>query len=256
MPPTKLEPMKYLYSILIIAIVSTLITFYMLRPEKQPVNDDIALTINDHHLTKKLLQEQAQSSGYQQDNTEEFLDSFITRELLIQEAQNQAIDKEPSFRKALKTFYEHSLIKVLMDRKVQSIDVQVTDNDVDLYLSSYGKNITFSRFPVTETYPKTILYDQGKQTTALFDDLAEPLKVTLSSMKVGDIKEQFRTSNTRQAIRLDKVGPSGPTTVTPVTRKIAAQMILDLKKEEEISNWINELRSKASIQIHHEKKQP
>lgn len=245
--------MKYLYSILIIIFVSTLITVYVLWPERLVIQNDVVLSINGHQFTQKLIDELAQNSSDQIDNQNQIPDSLITRELLIQEARKQAIDQEPGFRKTLKTFYEQSLIKLLMDRKVGSIDTQVTEKEIDTYLAGYGNYFTFSKFPVSDTFPKKILYDKGEQTTALFDDLAEPLKLTLSSMNVGELKEQFRTSNTRLAIRLDKIEPSGLPTKPLINRKIAENMLLEFKQEEIVNTWIGELRSKASIQIYNEK---
>ena len=248
--------MKYLYIILVIVLASSVLTFYTLVPGKKLVTDDIGMTINGHQLTNKLIQKEMHADQFNPGNTEELLDSFITRELLIQEAQDQAIDKDPGFRKALKTFYEQSLIKVLMDRKYQTLNVKTTEQDIDTYLANYGKQITFTRFPVTDSSPKKILDDQGKQATAPFDDLAEPLKLLLSSMTIGETKIQISTSYSQQAIRLDKIEPSDSSTPVSISRKIVAQMILEFKKEEQITQWINDLRAKASIQIHNKKRQP
>lgn len=246
--------MKYLYIILIIILAVTAHTVYTLWPEKEVAQNDAVVTINGHSLTRELLRNQAHGSSYHEDD-KALLDSLITRELLIQEAQNQEIDKEPGFRKALKTYYEQSLIKILMDRQYGKASATVTDEETNRYLGNYGKKFTYTQFPMTESYPPKILIEQGVPTKVLFDDLSDSMKMILSSMKPGETKELVNDLDAREAVRLDKITPTGAIkSFDPAERQAVEEMLIEFKKQQDINSWIRELRSKASIQVHTEKK--
>jgi hypothetical protein len=242
--------MKYLIIILGIICTATLLTLYFVWPEK-PINaTNIAVTVNGHDLAKTTVTAEGARAGYHSEDYAEVLDSAITRELLIQEAQRQDIDKEESFRVSLKTFYEESLIKTLMDRQNDMPKVEVNDSEIDHFLSLFGKMVTFTRLPVTTSHPKIPSSDQGPQNEVLFDDLAEPLKFLLSCLKPGEYAMKFDTGSEQYAVRLDKLTPAVNMPTTTPQRDQVRKMLEEHKCQQQIANWLYELRNKASITIH------
>ncbi len=247
--------MKYLLTIVAIVCALTLLTVYFLWPEKQPPASSIAVTVNGHALSKSAIAEEGKKHGYHSEDLSEQVNSVITRELLIQEAQRLKIDQEQSFRKSLKEFYEQSLIKTLMDRKYNEISITVDDSEIDNYLSLFGKKVTFTRLAVTSEPPYAVTSEEGLQNEVVFDDLAESLQPILASLTPGMHTIKFDTGSEIYAIRLDKVKDAADTngfTGQPPDRDHIKMILEEYKRQENISIWLNELRNNASITINSE----
>ncbi len=243
--------MKYLTAILAIICVVTLLTLYFVWPEKPIDAANVAVTINGHNLAKTTVVAEGERTGYHDEkNYEALLDSAITRELLIQEAQRRNLDKEESFRKSLKSFYEESLIKNLMDRQYRDPKVDVSESEIDAYLAMYSHIVTFTRLPVTASFPKVPASKEGPRNEVLFDDLAEPLKFLLFRLKPGEFAIRYDTGSEQYAIRLDKVTPANGMVTAKPDRVRVKQLLEGGKRQQRIFDWLNELRNKASITIH------
>jgi hypothetical protein len=243
--------MKYLITILAIICAVTMLTLYFVWPDQVMDTKNVAVTINGHDLAKSTVATEGARAGYHgQDDYAELLDSAITRELLIQEAQRQNLDKEESFRIALKTFYEESLIKTLMDREYRMPEVKVNNAEINAYLSMFAQMVTFTRLPVTTSDPKVPASEEGPQNDVLFDDLAEPLKFLISGLKLGEYAIKVDTGNEQYAIRLDKVTPVIGMMVKKPERDHVRRILEECKRQQQISDWLKELRNKASITIH------
>ena len=242
--------MKYIITILVLFCAATLGTLYVVWPKEVVDTTNVAVTVNGHNLAKKTVTETGETNGYHSEEYSDLLDSAITRELLIQEAQRQKLDKEESFRLSLKTFYEESLIKTLMDRQYVQPAAEITDAEVEAYLSYFGKKVIFSRLGVVDNHVVVAADNETTQNEVLFDDLAESMKIILSGLSPGEYAIQFDTGNEQYAIRLDKVGDiSEKTTIRPDHQRVK-NMLEEYKQQKNIENWLNELRNKASITIH------
>ncbi len=242
--------MKYITIILVIICSATLLTLYFVWPDKPMDTANVAVTINGHKLAKTTVAAEGARAGYHSADHTALLDSAITRELLIQEAQRLKLDKEESFRLSLQTFYEESLIKTLMDRQYAGPTIAVSETEIDAYLALFGKVVTFTRLPVDTSSIPVPTSDQGPQNEVLFDDLAEPLKFLLSGLKPGEYAMKFDTGSEQYAIRLDAITPSSALPTTVPKREQIRQLLADYKRQQQIANWLNELRNKASITIH------
>lgn len=176
--------MKYLVTIFVLVALSSAVTLYFLWPSEPVSSQDVALRVNGHPMSQKQIDEQSREQGYHGGTPQDQIDSLVTRQLLIQEAQRLGIDKEEGFRKALKLYYEQSLIKVLTDRKMATLTIDVSEEDIDRYLSCSGKKYTFTQTPVERGNK---LETQGTQKTVLFDDLSESMRFLLSSLKPGRV---------------------------------------------------------------------
>jgi hypothetical protein len=242
--------MKYLITILSIVGVITAISLFVLWPKNQQLDADIAVTVNGHNLSRAALADNDRKSSYHNDSKDELLDSAITRELLLQEAQRQAIDKEASFRTALTSFYEQSLIKILLDRQYNKTQVHVAEEEIDNFLACFGKRVIFSRLTVADTTSSNISSKQGQQTSAIFDDLAAPVQVLLASLKPGGFAIKYDTGSDQYAIRLDSIVDTIDANNALPDRDAVQQLLIDHKREQQINIWLNDLRKSASITIH------
>jgi len=242
--------MKYIITILVIICAAASVTIYFVWPEKAADTTNVAVTVNGHDLAKSRVETAGETKGYHSEDYADLLDSAITRELLIQEAQRKDIDKEESFRVSLKTYYEESLIKTLMDRQYSKPTNTITNAEVDTYLSYFGKTVTFSRSPIVDHELLVSAEVTAPQNEVLFDDLAEPMKILLSSLKPGEYAVKFDTGNEQYAIRLEKVGGISETITALPDREHVKVMLKEYKQQQQIDNWLYELRNKASITIH------
>ncbi len=239
--------MKYLVILLTIVCGASLVTLFFVWPTHHLPPKGVVVTVNGHALTKSAIMDQQTALARPGSDYSELLDSAITRELLLQEAQHQHIDQEESFRKTLKNFYEQSLIKILLDREYRRMQVQVSEAEIDRYLSLFGKKITFTRIPLADGTAKTAITAKAVENEVLFDDLADSMRYILSSLKPGEQMVEYDTDNERYAIRLDQVTPAQGTISSLPKRDKVRKLIDDNKRQVQIGSWLDTLRQKASI---------
>ncbi len=241
--------MKYLYYILAIVIGAALLSLFFLQPEQEILEKDILFTINKQDYSREMVTSQYSKFGYHSGSTSEMIDTAITRELLIQEAQRQEIDREPDFRSALKDYYENGLIKILLDRKNETIKIDVTDKDIDQYISFLNTLVTFTRLDQVPESDQEATRATGLSTTSLFDDLAMPLQLLLSTLSPGFFKVKFDTGHEQYAIRLDKIQSTEKEANPAPDRENIRRILGDYKREQIMNQWYTDLKNRASITI-------
>lgn len=237
--------MKYLIAILCILTALTLVTIVIIWPEGRTHPDEGVVTINNHTLTRQDILDYKDSTTHHGSN-DEFIDEIITKQLLIAEAQRRKIDKERAFRLALKTFYEHSLIKILMERVTTSIEAEITDAEVENYLTSFGKTFTFYTLQTDGKTTLDTIMAEGKRYSTKFDNLSGQLQQALAGMEPGETTTTFVTGNEKIAIHLEKIG--GATSESQnFDKEMIRKKLRQTKIEKQVNSWIEELREQATI---------
>lgn len=240
--------MKYIYYIIAIFIIFSAIIGYQLVSERVSFKK-AALRINDETITIDDF-DRLYSTRSSDTVKSDFVNSLITKELLIQESQKEGIDKEESFRRSIQNFYEQSLIKLLMDRKFASLQISVSESDVDKYVSlSKGKlYLTVFSFD-NEDEAKKAGAGNGESKKVYLEDLSENLRSSLIPLREGEMTEPVKNGEKFIKIRLDRIEMT-PTRVAPVVdREMIKKMLVDAKKEKMINDWIADLKKKSSIKI-------
>jgi hypothetical protein len=245
--------MKYLFILLSIVLAITAASFFFIRPEQPLPKKDILVTINGHDISRNDIREEART-GSRLDSGNDFLDSVIAKQLLIEEAQKLDIDKEPSFRKELQEYYEQSLIKILLERQNSSIKIEISDVEIDNYLNSFGKTYTFMLLKAKEPPSIDTIKKKGQLHSVPFEDLSENLRLTLSTLKPGEMAMTFETGNENTAVLLERTEGT-PQPQGSIDRDKIRKNLSDHKRGQHINSWINELRKKASVTIHKQKEQ-
>jgi hypothetical protein len=243
--------MKYLFILLTIVLAISAATFFFVRPEQPQQKKDILVTINGHGISRSDIREEGRAGSHHESNSD-FLDSVISKQLLIEEAQKLDVDKEPSFRKELKDFYEQSLIKVMLERKNASLQVLASDQEIDNYLNSFGMTYTFMLIKTPGPPSVDILKSKGQHHSARFEDLSENLRLALSTLKPGETAMEFETGNENTAILLEKIEGTAEKNAS-IDREKIRKILEEHKRRQLINNWINELRKKATVTIHKQK---
>ena len=79
------------------------------------------------------------------DTEQDQLDIIIDRKLIIQEAVEKGLARQDSFVETIKTFWEQTLIRELIDFKKKEFQnyLYVTDNEIKKYYENLGKRLTF-----------------------------------------------------------------------------------------------------------------
>lgn len=237
--------MKYLIIIFSIISAASVISFFFFFSTQQPPASETVVSINGYPLTRQVIQKYKDKDIHHGDNAD-FISEMITKQLLIAEAQRLGIDKEPSFRAALKTFYEHSLIKIVLDRVEKDTQVSITEEEVDRYINSFGKIYTFYTYNTSETVKGEIIKTEGKLYSSRFDDLGDHVQYVLASLRPGDSAISYITGNEKLAVYLEKIeGESNPS--HNLSRKKIKEQLRRIKVEAAVNSWIQDLRDNASI---------
>jgi hypothetical protein len=227
--------MKYLFIILSFVVLSTMLTVFFLWPTNSEDSSQGAARNPDH----------PQEKSYHQSESDERSSASKTRQLLVQEAQRVGIDKEDSFRKSLKEYYEQSLVKVLTDRKLAEIEVSVSEDDIDRYLSCSGKTFTFTRFLEEEG---KVEQQNGYHSTVCFDDLSATLRLMMANLQPGESAKQFETGTETGVIRLDKIEVPDGLEAVAYDRDRIREQLENYQRSLEIDRWVNALQKKHSLQ--------
>jgi hypothetical protein len=251
-PVKKTQPsrdtMKYLFIILAIVLAVTGATLLSFWPNQPKEKTDVLVTINGHDISRSDIRT-GDVPGSHHESHSDFLDSVITKELLINEAQKQNIDKEANFRKELKDYYEQSLIKILTERESASFHIQISDQEIENYLNCFGKTYTFLLLKSRQLPSLDDLKKKGTPHSGRFEDLSESLQLALANLKPGERAMEYETGNENYALLLQKI--EGNTEKPAAIRTDQVRKILeDHKRRQQINNWILDLRKKASITIH------
>lgn len=242
--------MRYIYYIIIISLILSVIIGYQLGV-KPASKQDAAIKINERIISNDEFNKLYDTrSPYYQDK-EEFINSLITKELLIQEAQKEGIDKEESFRKSIQNFYEQSLIKLLMDRKLSSFDLTIKDDELKKYISFQGRKLymTFFNFNNYEE-AKRGEYKNGEQKIVSFDELSNELQFDIISLNEGDMTAPIKIGEKFVVIRLDRSMPVSSQIISPKEKEEIRKMLIEKKKSKMINDWVAALREKAIVNIY------
>jgi hypothetical protein len=240
--------MKYLFTIFLLVALISAVMLYFLWPHKPVLPQDIVLRVNGHSMSQKQIDAQIPHQGYHGENK---VESIVTRQVLIQEAQRLGIDKEENFRNALKLYYEQSLVKILSDRKLASIQVDISEKDIDRYLACSGKKFTFTETPIDQG---KMLKEQGQQHTILFDNLSESLRLLLSSLQPGESIIQFATGTEVSNIRLDKIERDEAVQPVAYHRDLVRELLSNYQRSREMDLWIQTLSKNASVTVYDKEK--
>jgi hypothetical protein len=240
--------MKYIFYILGILIVLTIGVALRLSNSLKVEISEPAIVINDRILSEKELDERHKSGSYHSQG-KGFLESVITRELLIQEAVKQGINKEEAFRKSVENFYEQSLVKILIDRKFQSLTPIITDEMVGKYTALSGKTLQLTKFvyqneeDIQKRHPQSSVGIKNE-----FENMSDSLKFSLLFLKPGELSSPEHTETGYIVYRLDTTLDS--TDTEPVTdRTQIREFLIHQNKKNQFDSWLEQLKNKADIQV-------
>ncbi|MDB4349536.1 SurA N-terminal domain-containing protein [Omnitrophica bacterium] len=117
--------------------------FLSLSCAKKPPSEKIAVRISDYSITAGEFNELF--SDVSAEDTPEardaFLDNLITRKLLLKEAQKMGLDREKDFLKSIESFWEQSLLKIVIDKKISDVSqtISISNQEVEEYYRNWAR---------------------------------------------------------------------------------------------------------------------
>lgn len=239
--------MKYIYYIIVIMIIFSGLAVYGLKDTRVVISKPF-LSINDRIISEDEFKNMlARKPSYM--SREQFIESVIEKQLLIQEAIKMDINKEESFRLSVENFYEQSLIKILLDRELDSLKVDVTNEEIAKY-KAYVQN---KLFLTKMSYPS--MKDEQDKTNEIiekfetdFIDLSDDLKFMVLNLNIGQSSKPKVTDFGVFVYRLDDIQKDKtPEKIQEFDMNQVSLYIQDKKKEQLLAEWSEKIRETAEI---------
>ena len=128
--------------------------------------------VNNYKMTIEDLKYELKNIPYDEtklleteEGRKEYFDRLLEKELLLQEAQRQGLDREKDFMRSIENYWEQALLKLLLERKSKEISglVHVYDNEIEEYYRNSGGGLPLSRVKADITR----IIRQQKETEAM-----------------------------------------------------------------------------------------
>ena len=234
--------MKYLKIVLVIVLLVSGVSIVYVS-KSPPESGDVVMTVNKHKVTSEMVSDDEEKQYGWHNSREDLLNSLAIRQLLIEEAQRQRIDREPAFRKAIKNFYEQTLINILAERKDRENPAEVSEEEVAQFRQAFGKTYTFLISEHNSVPPN---WEGARTVSQPFSDLSSTLQTALALQQVGEFRQVYDTGNQNYWIKLEKIsGNSDPGQAVP--KEMAQKILAASKQEQQMDIWIEDLLQKADI---------
>jgi len=235
--------MRYLYYILAILLFSVIaITISGFLSPRSP-HQETALVVNNRVITTGEIEEGLRHHPTSHsDSINEYIDNLIRRELMIQEAQEQEIDQQENFRRAIQHFYEQSLVKALLEKKTEQMQTTANPETVARYLQLQD---TLYQLKII-TAGATI---QTNYTTGLLLDLPIAVRQHLVQLHEGETTAPFKLNEEIIRIHLIKKEKVDLQEADKLTKKAVEKIVQREQLQTAMDSWIEDLKEKAYIRI-------
>ena len=232
--------------------------------------NDYNMTVDDFNYESKEVLRTGRLIGGVPITKEDILDALITKELLLQEAQKENLDKDRDFMKTIELYWEQTLLKNLLTKKSREIERKVTVYKGEI-LDYYNKM-------KNKVKAKVLVFADEKSARKLLShpgDVAEyvqqepdkfsllyiipskwyilgednsPLENSVFNIDSDRDRELVKISGKWALIIIEERAPNELELLPTVKDEIVKH--IKMRKEKELMNdWIEELRPKARIRI-------
>ncbi len=242
--------MKYIYYIVAIMIIFSGLAAFGLFETRLEISKPF-LSINDRIITEDEFEKMSHAKTSHIMTREQFVESVITKQLLIQEAIKMDINKEESFRSAVESFYEQSLIKILLDRKLDSLVVNVSNDEIAKYEAFIQNKLSLTKMMYSSLKDAQQKRNETiEKIEADFIDLSDDLKFIVLNLNIGESSKSKMSDFGILVYRLDNIQKKEKSEVDQTKNfdiKRVSLFIQDKKKEQIMDEWTDTLRETAEI---------
>ncbi len=194
---------------------------------------------------------------------ENILDTMIEKRLMIEEAVNNGLSEDEKFIETIKTFWEQTLIRELIDLKTKqwSDRLFVTEDEIKNYHKLMGYRVTFRTVKVTEeaeaeeAQRRLARGEPVEGARTVGPVLLENISYTNPLYEAFNLSEgETRTIRLRdgflvvQVIKREKVDPPE---LSEVYDEIKSN-IYEYKKQQMLDKWLEDLKRSSHIKVNKE----
>jgi hypothetical protein len=240
--------MRYIYYIIFILVGITIAAGWGIFSDTKVEFSRPVIVINDRIITESEFGDLIKSKPSYQTEVE-FIDSVITKELLIQEAIKHNINKDESFRASVEDFYEQSLIKILMDNQYEKYDPTITDEEIEKYKILASMKVFISK--MTYAKKEDVKENKSKNIKTIesdFLDLSGSLRFTVFNLEPGESSKGMETIEGFVIYNLIKTEQiKDQKIIEPLDNDRIIEFLKGGKEEELLAQWVDGLKEKAEI---------
>lgn len=145
-------------------------------------SDRILATVNNYKMTvedfdyeSKEIFRMGRVIGDTPNTKEEILDALIVKEILLQEAQKQGLDKDKEFMRSIEQYWEQTLIKELMKKKFKEIHDKVTVYEEEV-LEYYRYELRDKESPLEDVRSTITREIRSKKERKLLDEWIDEMR--------------------------------------------------------------------------------
>lgn len=242
--------MRYLFYILFIIILAWAGIWGYDQISHPAAAGEKALSVNDRVITVDELQKRLSRTPYAALDRQGFMEDLITRQILIQEAMKEGIHQEEAFRNAITDYFEQSLVKTLVDRKMASLRPQVAESRLDALqrLGALHYDLSLFRFATEEQAARGPL-ENPEQVAAPFLDLPLPLRNAVESLEKGSLSPALPGGGGYFRVRVDETRPLTEQEGPAPSRETLRQGMEKEQRQQIFDQWLSDLRAQARVEL-------
>ena len=195
---------------------------------------------------------------------EQLLETLISKEVLLQEAQKLNLDKEKSFMKEIEGYWEQALLKSLINKKIKELspNIIVTDDEIAneynrLKYKVLAELYIFSdKAPAEQLSKSGVNFDQVKETLKaqmvsempadwyISTDLPQKLDSYLFAMKPGELSPAIEYNDSWVVLKVLNIEERAIAPLQELKSRIRED-IIRIKREDLMESWSAALRKKG-----------
>jgi hypothetical protein len=240
--------MKYLLTAcaILAALLAGLLLAPLLTPRVHPVKG--ALVVNQRIYTPGELSVRMNTTAYHFDNKKELIANLVYRELLLQEARLEKIDREEAFRTSMRDFFEQSMIKTLLDRQYKSAKHEPNPAQISACMPLLSHRFTLKRIDYPDQ-SSALSQSSGQEQTFehSYLDLPEETRAALLNLKGGELSPPLHNTGRWFRLQLLAVVKLDPAMIpTEIEQEVLCRQEL---KRQSMQNWVENLYRKSDITL-------
>ena len=233
--------------------------------------EGVLVEINDYWMTVEEFKDEAKNLSTTErkklvtyEGKKDFLDTIIKREVLLQEAQRQELDKDKDFMKTIEKYWEQALLQTLLKKKSREIveTVRVSNQEIEDYRLKtqeqvWAKVVLLSSNRATKQLIeeedmqkgieklKKFILDNEKWQWYNVGDLDWRIEKVLFSLSEGKISCPIKVYSKWAVMKVGKKRKK--LKVEKLSNNEIAMIIKKLKETEKMEDWLNNLDEQARI---------
>ncbi|MFH1991784.1 MAG: hypothetical protein ABIK98_05170 [Pseudomonadota bacterium] len=237
----------------------------ILSCRSQKPEQEVVVTVNKSPIYKSELQKEIVRYAKQNPNikitnsmVEERLNTLIEKKLMIQEAARKGITKDERFVETIKTFWEQTLIRELLDTKNKEWADRIFVKE-DEIKKEYERMLFRPRLYVAKAATKQAAdeitkamqsgkHPDGEETLGplFYEDVSNSPLANAFDMKAGEVKAFATDGSKHIVINVIEKQPQQMPPLKEVYIQIK-ESLLAQKKQEEWAEWLDDIKKSAKI---------